>query len=1159
MMPSCLLRGLPSCSALRLMAPTLALLMVAPSLDAQEATSASDPGVDVIEITFDREPVEDGITFKEKDAKPGATQESKGDKGQVATRVVKDGNIPGQTWMRRMLFKVTDERFQNGQRPAVDVEVRYALDTWAGVEFKADTALGEQKVSSGWGGAPYLRTERFQIDNAHFGGGIADGYDLSVAGANAPLHVRSVRITGYNPTENVRWDRMLRIGKVTGDRPGGVLAFPRQADQSVLVNLRNLAFVDRPITYRLIIRDLDGKVMSEQADTITLTQSEERDLTLDFDPSDWPLGPYTANLTLRLDESSDPVLDRQLRLGIISDTAIAKARDDEFFYGLDAANNHSKDTGDAVSLVWYDLMGVDILRSLPAKAPYDSENIADAIETIQRANLRSGIMMDPAKPDDGDAKRQDKLMRDRTKQLVDAVAQHGGDGPGQVHFIELGNEPDLPFFWQGSIASYIERMEPMAAAIHEAMATAGLERGEDVYVMNGGLSFAGPEGDKRSREFMQQFDPKTLDAIAYHGHGAGIQAERSAYERGLAAAADGGASGLPLIETESGYAGTNEAGLIEQARTAVEKLTYSQSVGQPFFIYFRLYMDGDGPYGMTQNRVEPMPSVLSYRHMVERLRHHRFQSQLEMPQGLRDAGIIAYDFAETDGAGEPTGRRTIVAWTEKPASRDLLIEVPGASDVTRYDLFGNEMEVAQAGPDRVRMAVDVTPSYLTWMASGGSAGPSVGESLLAVDGADRVLTGSGNVVRVNVTNPSEQAATLRLDASADARLSADVTPTTQTFTVPAGETAEAEVQLGLGDAAAPLDMPSWWAVFIDADHEKIEGKQWMSMPDTLRSVSGSAVEPVYVATDDGRIDIGALSSGLREKRPAVGFATLDSPSATTLPVAASADWWMAWYVNGERVYSTLDKGNQHGGFADHTFDLPLKQGRNVIAFVVQSGSAGWAIDMAGPAERRLALEPDRPLDRLTLGLFDGDRELASLNAPLQLVGPVPPLGDVAADAPLGEWINLQPFATASDEAVTNFFVEQPEQSKWYKGEADLSAVVWLRRDGDTVHLVVAARDDRHEAASGAQGDRLDVLFADADGKPLMEATLPSSSGGKVERLEKSALGPVTLYRLAVPADRLQGSGTTLNLRLHDRDGGEEKQVLDLGDVESPTGGLRLGL
>ena len=185
MMPSCFFRGLSSCSGLRLIAPTLALLMVAPSLDAQEAASASDPGVDVIEITFDHETVGDGITFKEKDAKPGATQESKSDKGQVATRVVKDGNIPGQTWMRRMLFKVTDERFQNGQRPAVDVEVRYALDTWAGVEFKADTALGEQKVSSGWGGAPYLRTERFQIDNAHFGGGIADGYDLSAAGANA--------------------------------------------------------------------------------------------------------------------------------------------------------------------------------------------------------------------------------------------------------------------------------------------------------------------------------------------------------------------------------------------------------------------------------------------------------------------------------------------------------------------------------------------------------------------------------------------------------------------------------------------------------------------------------------------------------------------------------------------------------------------------------------------------------------------------------------------------------------------------------------------------------------------------------------------------------------------------------------------------------------
>jgi len=74
----------------------------------------------------------------------------------------------------------------------------------------------------------------------------------------------------------------------------------------------------------------------------------------------------------------------------------------------------------------------------------------------------------------------------------------------------------------------------------------------------------------------------------------------------------------PFAETESGVSAGDRPGLIEQARTVVEKMTYAQSVGEPFLIFFRLFKEGQGHesgYGLTENLVEPRPSVMAYRNM----------------------------------------------------------------------------------------------------------------------------------------------------------------------------------------------------------------------------------------------------------------------------------------------------------------------------------------------------------------------------------------------------------------------------------------------------------------------------------------------------------------------------------------------------------------
>jgi hypothetical protein len=174
---------------------------------------------------------------------------------------------------------------------------------------------------------------------------------------------------------------------------------------------------------------------------------------------------------------------------------------------------------------------------------------------------------------------------------------------------------------------------------------------------------------------------------------------------------------------------------------------------------------------------------------------------------------------------------------------------------------------------------------------------------------------------------------------------------------------------------------------------------------------------------------------------------------------------------------------------------------------------------------------------------------------LVMAEPMRHLGGVSADAPLARWLEMQPLATLGEEAVTNFFVTQPDPSRWWQGEQDLSAVVWLRRDagGDRVTLLVAVRDDvmvAGDADTGGAGDGIRLLLASRDGATLLDQPL-SIADAEPGRINGE---PVHMYRLQVAADTWDRGPVHLNLRVADRDGDEVQQVLDIGDVDNPTAG-----
>ncbi len=993
------------------------------------------------------------------------------------------------------------------------------------------------------------------------------GFVVPRDGIKSGLFVESIEGTGYGSNEDTDWARMLKAERIETNTPGGIFVFKRAPRHEIRVQLQNTAAVARPLFYRFDITGYDDKNRHSVSGEIMLAPDSVQPLPLTFDTRAWPLGPYDAKLSLFLArEDKVPVYTRNLRLGVISDAVLPKARDGEFLFGLDAANTYIFDTQDKNGFAFYRVMGADILRDLHRQneGALDVKDIGKSLARLSAENMRGMIMVDP--PKDADDNRRNAALGETTGRLEELARLYTGRGIGKIRFWELGNEPDLRGFYPGTMTEYARSFEAMRAAIKKGAARSGLKR-EDTVVMNGGLSFAGSEGDQRSREFFRVVDGAQIDTVAYHGHGKGGESERASLERARDAAKKAGKPNLRFIETESGFSGNDRNGLMEQARTAVEKLTYAQSQGMESFIFFRLFMEGsgtEGGYGMTDNFTEPRPSVMAYRNLVERLRHHVFVKEIGFAKALNAPGIQAHLFEERDAKGMPTNRKTLVTWSETPARFAVSLRMDArtgkVSGAQNYDIFGNPSPTKTIAGNIAIIPVGIEPVFVSWQSNGPSALVAVAPSLLTVRAEEPLLVGATTGISVLARNPDTRAqvAEIRVTPFARVPIKASVSPAK--ITLPAdGEPTNARISVSVSRSDLPLALPTWWKVFTDIDVAKLPPGVLGTLPETLAGtqnpVTGKWVSSQGFAGGQ-RLEIARLAGGFGEKRAALAVSTLDAPRDMELAVAASADWYMSWNVNGREVYNTLERGNESGGLADHTFVLPLKKGRNILSALVLSGSGGWNVEFGGPKERALALSAGTDPDRVEVSLVAGERVLAKQVVPLQLNAAIPALIG-AAPTTLSGWMPMQPLAELGDANVSNYFVKEPEQSRWYKGDSDLSALVWLRESGENIHLFVAAKDDQLIESKNANGllqaDSLRVVIRDESGKTLMDTTT-GTVGGSVVVTGKPVV-PVaitreegrTFYALTLPKTLVGDAPFRLSLSLADNDSDFLKQALTLGD------------
>lgn len=141
-------------------------------------------------------------------------------------------------------------------------------------------------------------------------------------------------------------------------------------------------------------------------------------------------------------------------------------------------------------------------------------------------------------------------------------------------------------------------------------------------------------------------------------------------------------------------------------------------------------------------------------------------------------------------------------------------------------------------------------------------------------------------------------------------------------------------------ASLPLNLDGKWTVYLNVDPETF----LQDTEKTIKSFSGKKIQPVNVEMKKAGIDLAALNGDFAKGYCAVIRNEFISPKKGTMQCGASADWWMEIYVNGEKVYSTMSKGNDSTGSfktGDHTFVFPVKAGKNSLLAKVKAGSQGW--------------------------------------------------------------------------------------------------------------------------------------------------------------------------------------------------------------------------
>lgn len=295
-----------------------------------------------------------------------------------------------------------------------------------------------------------------------------------------------------------------------------------------------------------------------------------------------------------------------------------------------------------------------------------------------------------------------------------------------------------------------------------------------------------------------------------------------------------------------------------------------------------------------------------------------------------------------------------------------------------------------------------------------------------------------------------------------------------------------------------VEWPTHWTVFAPYSEtdELVDTTQLTTIPASLRTMRQGVTDRTEVKTP-GRVmaikpghpvDLVEVFERQSPRNAAFVFLELESPVAQTVTLGAGADWWMEVWLNGSLVYDTLSKkGNLEWpiSMTNHTFDVELKEGTNILAVRILTGSGSSLLALGGPQqyaeqaaafERKQARNPNQfPEDFADRQLFPTDIQ-ATVMAEKELELP-----STNADLAAGELAGLQMMLKRQIEGrgdILRRWFKEPVKIRLGKDlfpweDRHLDAIVWL------------SPPDKDAPVKGS----LDVLLKDADGNVLSRNTI----------------------------------------------------------------------
>ncbi|GEM_PF-2756287 len=869
----------------------------------------------------------------------------------------------------------------------------------------------------------------------------------------------------------------------------------------------------------------------------------------ELEAAKFPFGVYDISARFVDVGSNKEIGNTSISVGICSSTSLRKAKDGEFLYGLDASLQAA--FRDKKRMLWTEYMGVDIIRGGFETWEDRDKNSGDLMNMLKEGmpvyknyNLSVMLNVDPPVPKSDDwMLPYDQLLAKRIAFVENAARTYP-----EVKYWELGNEPDIDFY-KGPKEQYAADFVKLYQAI---------KRGnKNTVVMNGGFAY-----DRNNiLTILKNIPDDSIDIIAYHGHGPGANAERSAYTINRQLADATGHADKLLTETESGMDARTYEQEEAQAATVIQKIAYAQSRKEPLFMFFRLAFEHPAEYNMTrfEDRRQPRPCILSYRALVETLRGCAFSHAIDFGR----EGAESYAFSEPG-----TGRRAAVFWVNSKISYGIFLKAGTAagkiSNAKIVDMYGNSKDGSVLSDGRIRLEIDNFPKFVTWTSAEPDFKAMRGHSDLELEPAIEIPVGGSAETTMILHNSGTTSIQPEIRWEMESNQPVAVSMKQDAAALGAGEERKQTATLSLDKWTEDNDWPKEWHVFTFVKPE-VDLSTFTSVPETLPGEKG-IVNGTSAFFINNKIDLAKIGGGYREKAVAVLFAEYDSDSDKKVKVGGAADYWMDWYVNGKRVYDTLNAGNGAGYYVhSHRIEIPLRKGKNLIAIKVLSGSQGWCIVAGGPKDLQKALGGKS--DKVKFSLFSRKDKIAEESMALKFIHPVAALagGFQAMNDKLMS--REEPTGILGADSIQNLFFKEPDTNKWWKGERDLSATVWLRQDSGNLLVAVEVEDDTHVPAKGAddlfKSDSLEIAVSGGTlAKPLYfaigevdgKAIAVSLDGGASPKAKMSRSGSHTCYYIEIPWTKLVGAKEGfVNARINDNDAGYLKQhAVWKPDYENPA-------